>query len=385
MSYKEFLNYWKLKKMNFLVLLVLCLVTCSTYGQKDQIISLNIGDTAPPLCIKDWIKGTPIAGFEKGKVYVVEFWATWCVPCKAAIPHLSSLADKYRNKVTFLGINILEKKTTSVQQIKSFVDSMGHQMDYYVATEESNLMEAGWLNASGAKRQGIPNTFVINTEGKVAWIGHPKDIAEVLPKIVNDTWDIKEALSKRNSDRYLRELADSLNIELVIYAENHFKKDYRGKPELALQAIDEIVRKEPRLKYTPSIASFTFRSLLKTNQHKAYEYATVFLVTSTYEEPDYSMIYDIINEYSTSLRLSAEIYKLGAEAHQIDIDKLPYPQLVNLPKRYSKMAELYWCANDKLKAIEAQQKALEELKSKKGISKAEMETFRTQLQKYKNM
>ena len=354
------------------------------YGQADQITSVTIGDTAPPLFIRDWIKGTPILKFEKGKVYVVEFWASWCAPCKAAIPHLSVLADKYKDKVAVLGIDVLENKSTSMQKIKSFVDSMGDRMNYYVATEESNLMETGWLNASG-DGLGIPKTFIVNAEGKLAWIGHPKDLADVLPKIVNETWDIKDALDKRNSDRYLRKLDDSLNNELMKYRENDFKKDSIGKPELALLAINEIVINEPRLKYAPLVAYNTFTSLLKTNQHKAYEYGKVVLVTSTYEDPADFVIYDAIDFFSDRLKLSKEIYELGAEAHQMHIDKFPYPQLLNLPKHYSKMAELYWRANDKLKAIETQQKAIEALKSKNNLSKTEMEKFKSLLQKYKNM
>lgn len=38
---------------------------------------LKIGSPAPPLKIAKWIKGTPITGFQKGKVYVLEFWASW--------------------------------------------------------------------------------------------------------------------------------------------------------------------------------------------------------------------------------------------------------------------------------------------------------------------
>jgi thiol-disulfide isomerase/thioredoxin len=363
---------------------VLCLQAGSIYGQESQITSLTIGDTAPPLHIKEWIKGTPISGFEKGRVYVVEFWATWCAPCKAEIPHLSALANIYKDKVTILSINILEKQTMPIQKIKSFVDSMGHQMDYSVAIEEDNLMETDWFNTS-QDGNGIPKSFVINADCKLAWIGHPKYLGEVLPKIVNDTWNIKEALDKRNSDRYLRELDDSLNNELMKYRENDFKKDSIGKPVLAILAIDKIVKKEPRLKYAPLIAYNTFTSLLKTNQHKAYEYGKVVLVTSTYEDPADFVIYDAIHYFSDRLKLSEEIYKLGAEAHQMHIDKFPYPQLMNLPKHYSNMAELYWRANEKLKAIEAQQKAIEALKDKKDLSRSEMETFKSQLQKYKNM
>src|SRR5260221_10369818 len=44
---------------------------------------LSVGDPAPKLEVKEFVKGSPVKSFEKGKNYVVEFWATWCRPCLA--------------------------------------------------------------------------------------------------------------------------------------------------------------------------------------------------------------------------------------------------------------------------------------------------------------
>ena len=364
-----------------ILLLVNVVIASSCKAQNDQSISLNIGDPAPPMRVSAWLKGEPIQYFKKGRVYVVEFWATWCVPCKAAMPHLSTLAREYKDKVAIIGVDVMEKKNTNFEKVSAFVDSMALQMDYYVAVQDSNFMETDWLAASG--EQSIPKTFVINGEGKLAWIGHPSKLDQILPKILNSDWDIEEVLTKRNSDRYLRELEDSLNYELMKYKEDRLKPGDLGKPELALLEIKEILREEPRLEYSPLIAMHTFNNLLKTEPHKAYEYGKVAIVTSTYQQPPYDFIIGSINWYSDKLNLPAEIYLLGAEAYQEQIEGIVYPELVKLSKSYTKMAEWYWRANEKAKAIEAQQKAIEALKSEKDSTKEKLATLEFRLEEYK--
>ena len=203
--------------------------------------------------------------------------------------------------------------------------------------------------------------------------------------MVNNNWELKEAVATRNLDKYLEKLDDSLNYELMKYKGDAFKLDYIGKPDSALLMINEIIRNEPKLKYAPFIAFNTFSSLLKTNPRKAYEYGKEVLVTPTYEDPACDAIINPIEIYSDKLNLPAEIYQLGAEARQVAIDQYPYPELLNMAKRYSNMAEWYGRANDKSKAVNAQQKAIEALKSKKNFSKTDLAAFEFRLQQYKNM
>jgi hypothetical protein len=60
-------------RSNFRLLLLLCIISITTHGQEAQSPSLNIGDPAPRLRVREWLKGVPAQGFEKDKVYVVEF------------------------------------------------------------------------------------------------------------------------------------------------------------------------------------------------------------------------------------------------------------------------------------------------------------------------
>jgi thiol-disulfide isomerase/thioredoxin len=143
------------------------------HAQDPQFSLSNLGDPAPPLRLQGWVKGSPVEKFDKGRVYLLEFWATWCRPCVAEMPHLSGLARKYRDRITVLGIDIYEDKATSMQKIRAFVDSMGDRMDFQVAVADSNFMVAAWLHGFGEQSSGIPRSFVVDSNGRLAWIGHP--------------------------------------------------------------------------------------------------------------------------------------------------------------------------------------------------------------------
>ena len=364
-------------------LLLICVFAAAARAQEVQRLSLNIGDPAPPLRLRAWLKGPPVPRLEKGKVYVVEFWATWCGPCRTAMPHLSALARKYRDKVTVLSIDVYERKSTPIEKIKAFVDSMGDKMDYSVAAEDGYLMQSGWLHA--AEIGGIPSAFVVDAEGKIAWIGHSMLLGEVLPQVLNNTLDVKAALAKRNQDKRLAKLDEDAYYELLRYRHDPMHPEDLRDPDSVLLLINQIVDKEPGLKYAPRIAFYTFAALLKTDPQKAYAYGKTVIVTPTYEDPAWDQIRGAVKIYGDRLNLPPQIYQLGAEAYQALIDHIGFPENVDVYKYYNNMATLYWRAKDTSKAIDAQQKAIADLKSRKNYSGAILAEYESRLQQYKSM
>lgn len=130
---------------------------------------LGVGDPAPALTIGKWIKGEPVdlSKAKEGEIYVVEFWATWCPPCRTSIPHMSEMQAHFKDrKVTFVGISDEDEKT-----VKGFLeDGWDEKMRYTVALDKNDKTNETWMKAAG--QEGIPCAFIVK-DGKIAWIGHP--------------------------------------------------------------------------------------------------------------------------------------------------------------------------------------------------------------------
>lgn len=154
---------------------------------------LMVGDKAPPMAVGAWTKGGPVDSFEEGRVYIVDFWATWCRPCLESIAHIVELQERFKDKATVIGMNIWQPDPESVTP---FVEKMGEKMPYAVATDDvpegesanKGKMAQSWMAAAG--QMGIPAVFIIDGDGRVAWIGHPSEVDEPLERIVKGVWDI---------------------------------------------------------------------------------------------------------------------------------------------------------------------------------------------------
>lgn len=164
-------------------------------------ITLHVGDPAPKIEVGKWIQGEPVKEFANDKLYIVEFWATWCVTCKTTIPHLNELQNKYKDKgVIVIGQSIAEEDDDDVPR---FVKQMGDKMKYRVAIDAKSegpvgKMDKNWMNAAG--RNTLPTAFIIK-QGKVAWIGSGTALDEkLIDEVLSDKFDLAKAADDYNQN-----------------------------------------------------------------------------------------------------------------------------------------------------------------------------------------
>lgn len=196
-----------------------------------ELPKLMVGMDAPKLAIAEWVKGDSVQGFESGRTYVVEFWATWCGPCIRAFPHISELQAKHKDDMTVIGVNIWDRKKNRqtgeytetmpdlIKRVDEFVAGQGDKMGYTVAIEETDKMADSWMRAAG--RNGIPSAFIVDGAGKVAWAGHPMGMDEPLKAIMEGDWDLEKGRKAQIAElegsyfypRTMRLLSDEATVE----------------------------------------------------------------------------------------------------------------------------------------------------------------------------
>jgi thiol-disulfide isomerase/thioredoxin len=169
----------------------------------------KVGDPAPGLRVSEWIKGEPVNRLKPGRVYVFEFWATWCGPCVFAMPHLSHVQRQYLDKdVTVIAVNVMDDDAGAV---KAFVKKMGKTLDCHVAIdvptkgEKEGVMAKTWL----AENRAIPRCVIVDRETKVVWIGHPLRVDGPLQAVVTRTFD---AAKQGEIDKAVEKLEGELGV-----------------------------------------------------------------------------------------------------------------------------------------------------------------------------
>jgi thiol-disulfide isomerase/thioredoxin len=331
---------------------------------------LTVGDSAPKLKVKEFVKGEPIEALEQGNIYVVEFWATWCGPCRATIPHLSELQKKHKD-VKFIGVNVWEQDQDAVVP---FVKEMGDKMDYRVAVDsipegkdaDAGAMATNWMKA--ADQNGIPAAFIVNQDLKVVWIGHPAEIDEPLEKVVAGDWDLATAVAeakKANEEKAkLSKVQDKLQEALE-----------SEDPKKILDVIAEAAREVPALEQR--LAPMKFGALVHAGQHAEALATGKKLLEGEAGENSGALnfvawaIVDPDNKAKPSDELVTFALESAKKGDELEGGKSPFLA--------DTLARAYFVAGDVAKAVETQKRAVD---LAKGTEAEEDDGFKDRLDEY---
>ncbi|MCY3020151.1 MAG: redoxin domain-containing protein [Planctomycetota bacterium] len=336
--------------------LVAMLLATTFQGYAGEGATLKAGDQAPKLSISKWLNGEAVENFEKGKIYVIECWATWCGPCKASIPHVSELNTRLKDKgVVIIGMNVSEQDTSKVEP---FVKEMGDKMNYRVAMDADGKTAETWLAAAG--RNSIPCAFIVDKEGKIAWIGHPMtDLDRILDELVAGTFDPKkQAELEAKREGIMRRFAEA---------------DKAGDVDKILALGEEFVALDP--KAAPNMKFMKFKILLM----KKREYAAAYAIAAELADKEFKDNVGALNDMAWTI-LDGQ----GIEKRDLDLALKAAVRADELTKHENApildtLARAYFEKGQTDKAIETQTLAVEKAAGNQELKDALAKT----LAKYK--
>jgi len=151
--------------MSFLVLI---LAGCGDDGAKetkiDAVVGGEVGNAAPEFDLKNIAGGTLKLSSLQGKVVVIDFWDTWCPPCRKALPILEAISNEYSKDVVVVGIAFGRDGEAKVKQ---YVDQNKLTFPMVLADPEFKVTK----DFGGV--QSIPTTFLVDADGIIVkkWVG----------------------------------------------------------------------------------------------------------------------------------------------------------------------------------------------------------------------
>ncbi|MFM8187987.1 MAG: peroxiredoxin family protein [Pirellula sp.] len=226
---------------------------------------LTIGSDAPALDVEHWVqngegKFGKVTKFQKDKVYVVEFWATWCGPCVASMPHIVETQAKYADK----GVQIISISDEPKETVDEFLDRKVPRSEkemtfrdltksYCLTTDPDGSSNESYMQAAG--QNGIPCAFIVGKDGKIEWIGHPMQMDDALDSVVAGKWDRKAFAEEFKEQQEMGALQMKVQREVGGLLRD---RDFKG----ALAKFDELTSK---IKSPEAKIQFT---MMKLNLHK---------------------------------------------------------------------------------------------------------------------
>jgi len=364
-----------------LTLIFLAAVAAAANAQDSPKVTLHVGDPAPPIVIAKWAKGEPVTTLGNGSVNIVEFWATWCGPCKQSIPHLTELAKKYSGKANFIGVDSYEHvpdATACYSKVEKFVTDFGDKMDYHVAIDGvDGKMGKSWMEAAG--QNGIPTAFVVGKDGKIAWIGHPMmGLDEVVGKVIDGTFDAKAEAARAAAEAKKQEEAEAKAapamakrralLKPVIDARS--KKDYKQE----VIEIDKAAKEDSEIGSMLAVEKFT--AMTKYDEAGAQKYA------GQLSETTYKDNFQQLNSLAWTMVQDGSPIKHLNTALAVKIAQKAYKLSKEDPMIADTLALAYYRAGDKALALSTQKSAVAKAGGNKEFDAATLDEMKGRLKMY---
>jgi thiol-disulfide isomerase/thioredoxin len=149
--------YFKDKSSDW-ILIFFCLCMMVAACQKE----VETGPTAPDFSLSSLAGQTVTLEQYRGKVVLLDFWATWCPPCRMTIPLLIKLQEKYRDEgLVILGISIDDPRQITNKDLKYFKKMT--KINYPVLRFNEKVMQ----DYFAGERVSVPTMFVVDRNGKI--------------------------------------------------------------------------------------------------------------------------------------------------------------------------------------------------------------------------
>lgn len=175
-------------KMTIAVMLLFCNLHSSA-----QAKFLDVNDPVAEYPKVTWLKGAPLEKLDKDKTYLIELWATWCKPCVAAMPHLSELHEKFKDKIVFIAQDVWEE---DLEKVKAFIAANDKMMSFsiaYAGSQATSDFDKRLVKPTGTF--GIPRTFIIQNN-TMLWMTDPTQLNDEVLQLIVDRKFTPEAAAK---------------------------------------------------------------------------------------------------------------------------------------------------------------------------------------------